>query len=41
MSRRRRPSARILTPTGWAGVLALVGFSGVLGLALMILLAPR
>jgi hypothetical protein len=41
MSSRRRPSARILTPVGWAGILAIIGLAGLVGLALLTVLEPR
>lgn len=41
MSSRRRPSARILTPAGWAGVLAIIGLAGVAGLALLTVFSSR
>lgn len=41
MSSRRRPSARILTPAGWAGILAIIGLAGVAGLSLLTVFSPR
>ncbi|MEH0194306.1 hypothetical protein V7S57_01085 [Caulobacter sp. CCNWLY153] len=41
MSPRRRPSARILTPVGWAGLLTTIGLAGVAGLALLTVFSPR
>lgn len=41
MSSRRRPNARILTPAGWAGILAVIALAGVAGLALLTVVSPR
>ncbi|WP_255355531.1 hypothetical protein [Caulobacter sp. Root1472] len=41
MSSRRRPSARILTPAGWAGIAAIIGLAGGAGMALLTVFTPR
>lgn len=38
MPPRRRPNARILTPAGWAGVIAILAVAGASALAWMPLL---
>jgi hypothetical protein len=41
MPPRRRPTARLLTPVGLAGLLAVAGLAVAIGLAVMMVLQPR